>query len=133
MNPCLEEAERLLRLARRDRLACATLIALPELASSVACFHAQQAAEKALKALMTLHGVEFRRTHDLEELAARLEHAGQTLPVSEPDLIRLTPYAVEFRYNDDAMPLIDPADALSLADTLIAWCDTQIKTRRPSE
>jgi HEPN domain-containing protein len=133
MNPWLDEAERLLRLARRDRLACATLMLLPELASSVACFHAQQAAEKALKALMILHGIAFRRTHDLEELAARLEHAGQALPVSETDLIRLTPYAVEFRYDDEAISLIDPADALRVADALIAWSGKQIEARRPTE
>jgi HEPN domain-containing protein len=99
----------------------------------VACFHAQQAAEKALKALMMLHGIAFRRTHDLEELAARLEHAGETLPVSETDLIRLTPYAVEFRYDDEAISLIDPADALRVADALIAWSDKQIEASRPTE
>ena len=33
----------------------------------------QQAAEKALKAVMCLHGLEFRRTHDLEALAGHSE------------------------------------------------------------
>lgn len=38
---------------------------------------------------------------------------------------------MNLRYDDEAAPLIDPADALSLADTLIAWSDTQIKARGP--
>ena len=31
------------------------------------CFHAQQALEKALKAVLTIKHIDFRRTHDLEE------------------------------------------------------------------
>lgn len=52
MNPFIEEADRLLRLARKDRLACKLLLPVEELASSVASFHAQQAAEKALKPIL---------------------------------------------------------------------------------
>ena len=36
------------------------------------CFHAQQAAEKYLKALLTFYGVPFGRTHDLPELILKL-------------------------------------------------------------
>lgn len=42
----------------------------------MACFHVQQAVEKALKAVMFLHGLEFRRTHDLEGLSGTLADAG---------------------------------------------------------
>ena len=33
-----------------------------------AAFHAQQAGEKALEALLTFHGVEFARSHDIDYL-----------------------------------------------------------------
>ena len=36
------------------------------------CFHAQQTAEKHLKALLTLHSVPFPKTHDLTELLRRV-------------------------------------------------------------
>lgn len=36
-----------------------------------AVFHAQQAAEKALKGFLVWHGVRFRKTHSLEELGAQ--------------------------------------------------------------
>ena len=59
-----------------------------------------------LKAVMCLHHLEYRRTHDLEELAARLTTAGVLLPVTEEQLSHLTPYAVEFRYDDGAFHLL---------------------------
>lgn len=40
-------------------------------------FHAQQAAEKYLKAFLVWHQIEFRKTHDLQELlnlASRIDH-----------------------------------------------------------
>ena len=36
------------------------------------CFHAQQAAEKALKALYVFYNIKFRYTHDLDELVTNL-------------------------------------------------------------
>lgn len=80
MTPQREEAERLLRLARRDQAAFSVLLHASTVAVSVAFFHAQQAAEKALKAVMCLRGIEYRRTHDLEELAGQLADAGHRTP-----------------------------------------------------
>lgn len=71
MTPQREEAERFMRLVRRDEAAFRALLNSATVDFAVACFHAQQAVEKALKAVMFLHGLEFRRTHDLEELSAR--------------------------------------------------------------
>jgi HEPN domain-containing protein len=49
MTPQREEAERFLRLAKRDRAAFAALLNASAVDPSVACFHAQQAAEKSLR------------------------------------------------------------------------------------
>lgn len=81
MTPQREEAERFMRLARRDEAAFRALLVSDTVDFAVACFHAQQAVEKALKAVMFLHGLEFRRTHDLEELAGMLADAGINLPL----------------------------------------------------
>lgn len=48
MTPQLEEAERFLRLAKRDQAAFAALLNTPSVDPAVAFFHAQQAAEKSL-------------------------------------------------------------------------------------
>lgn len=61
------------------------------------CFHAQQCAEKYLKALLTVRAADFAKTHDLEALAARLRN-GHRPELSRDDLARLTRYATVTRY-----------------------------------
>jgi HEPN domain-containing protein len=61
------------------------------------CFHAQQGAEKYLKALLTQHGVAFPKIHDLTELIALLP--ADTRPALPPGILEaLNPYAIETRY-----------------------------------
>jgi HEPN domain-containing protein len=72
----------------------------PRIAQREACYLAQQAAEKALKALLIFLTVDFPRTHDLDRLcsllppdvATRRDHA---------DLSWLTGWVVEARYPGD--------------------------------
>ena len=61
-TPQREEAARILRLPRRDQAALVALLSAPEEALPVALFHAQQAAEKTLKAVMCLRDLEWRGT-----------------------------------------------------------------------
>lgn len=121
MTPQREEALRLLRLARRDHAAFDALIAASRVPAAVALFHAQQVVEKALKSVMCLYGLSFRRTHDLEQLASELADAGHAAPVGEGDLSRLTPYAVEYRYDDDAPELLSGEQARAIIESVMAW------------
>ncbi|MHA1506781.1 MAG: HEPN domain-containing protein [Candidatus Asgardarchaeia archaeon] len=62
------------------------------------CFHAQQCAEKYLKAFLTFHEIEFEKTHDISDLlllASKVDEGFVRL-LEEGKL--LTPYAVEVRY-----------------------------------
>jgi len=61
MTPQREEALRALRLADRDVAAFEVLSRHPEVPPAMACFHAQQAVEKSLKAVLFSRLVEFRR------------------------------------------------------------------------
>ena len=61
-------------------------------------FHAQQAAEKALKAWLTILGIDFPRTHDLSLLIHKLEEGGAEV-TSLWALLELNPFAVQFRYE----------------------------------
>lgn len=120
MTPQREEAARLLRLARRDQAAFVALLGAPAVA--VALFHAQQAAEKALKAVMCLQGLEYRRTHDLEELAAQLADVGVGPSVDAAELRPMTPYAVEYRYDDEAPQLLTGTEARAIVESLlVTW------------
>lgn len=126
-TPQREEAARLLRLAVRDQAALVALLGAPGVAASVAFFHAQQAVEKALKAVMCLHALEYRRTHDLEELAGQLADVGHPPRVAESDLRLLTPYAVEYRYDDEAPELLTAEQAQAIVSAVLAWSHAQMQ------
>jgi len=100
MKPHIEEAWRALRLADRDIQAFHVLEKSSEVHLSIICFHAQQAVEKSLKAVLFTHQIEFRRTHNLVDLAALLRQNGIELPISDDQLLKLNPFAVTFRYDD---------------------------------
>lgn len=82
--------------------------------------HAQQAAEKALKAALVLEGILPPRTHDLDDLRNRLP-AGWRVKRRHPDLARLTDHAVESRYPDNIAPVtpIQSATAVRQANAVV--------------
>ena len=63
-----------------------------------ACFHAQQGAEKAIKAVLRSRQIDFPLTHDIEELLELAEKGGIPLPQPVREAGSLTPHAVESRY-----------------------------------
>jgi hypothetical protein len=65
-------------------------------------FHAQQAVEKLLKALIGAHGQKYQYTHDLGELIRHVEALGETIPVRSRSLEDLTLYAGRWRYQEPA-------------------------------
>jgi len=78
-------------------------------ALDAACFHAQQAAEKHLKAFLIHAGVEFPFTHNLAkllELCAGLDTSFHSLTST---VTPLTPYAVELRYDSEFWPSVEVA------------------------
>ncbi len=65
------------------------------------CFHAQQAAEKHLKAFLVSCGKLAPRSHDLVALLALCVEAEPALGVLEADCRRLTYYGTTSRYPDE--------------------------------
>ena len=90
------EALRWLEFARRDLRIVAALHADPTLFTA-ACVHAQQAAEKSLKAVLVLHDLPVPFTHDLAYLRRLI---GDHLPPgpSQDDLDRLNRWGAAARY-----------------------------------
>lgn len=81
-----------------------TLTLLDHCPFSTVCFHAQQVAEKYLKALLTLHARPFPKSHDLLEIFRRLQD-GPQIQLDPVDLGILNRYAVEARYPGDWEPI----------------------------
>ena len=92
------------------------------------CFNAQQAAEKAIKALLIQHNVEFPYVHDLAGLLTLLERAGLEISESVRQAERLTRFAVFTRYPGLAPPirLEEYQEAIALAETVIRWAEEQV-------
>jgi len=87
------------------------------------CFHAQQAAEKAIKAVLLSRGIDFPLTHDIEELLEIAEASLVKLPEAVREAGLLTPYAVETRYPGHWAEIADTdlREALRVAELALAW------------
>src|SRR5215212_11441252 len=83
-------AEHLLRLARDDEAAARAMLDVGAVTDAIVGFHAQQAVEKALKAVLAFHDVEVPFTHDLAGLADLCATEAATLPSSLAEIDRLT-------------------------------------------
>lgn len=108
MNDNRTVARGWIRKAESD-LATMDLCIAHERALDTACFHAQQAAEKYLKAYLTAMDLDFPSIHNLEVL---IELCGQRDPsfLGVTSLGQsLTPYAAVLRYDNTFWPTIEIA------------------------
>ena len=98
----LEDARAWLAKAELDLRAADLELGAPEagLWGDVA-FHAQQAAEKALKAVLAWHDEPFRKTHSIEELGRACNAIDPGLRDLVDAAVPLTEYAWKFRYPGD--------------------------------
>ena len=92
-----------------------TLRAGEECPTDTVAFHAQQCAEKYLKAYLAYRGTEFPRIHDIGELIALA--AGLRVPLPVEEQRRLTAYATVTRYPGDyeAVSLAEAKRAVAMA------------------
>ena len=125
-------AEALLAKAVGDEAGLRALVDRHDVPDHVTGFLAQQAIEKALKAVLTKRDVHFERSHDIDYLCGLLEDAGLDLTPKLKAAVALTPWAVEFRYADpfDAPPL-DRANTLETVVTVREWATRVISTPEP--
>jgi HEPN domain-containing protein len=114
-------ARELLGLARDDLAAADALIDVASVTDAIVGFHAQQAAEKALKAALAGGGHDFPFTHNLSTLLQLCEDAGLVLPATLESVDLLTPYGVAGRYGARSAGPVDRAAALALATAAVAW------------
>jgi HEPN domain-containing protein len=89
----------LLNMAEKDLGALRGMSDSAVFVDEVFGFHAQQAVEKSMKAWLSLLGVDFPKIHDLEWLLAMLEEHGEKVPEDFHDLVDLTDFAVQYRYE----------------------------------
>jgi len=96
---------------------------------STLCFHAQQAAEKSIKAVLIFRGVDFPKVHSLTRLIdllpADIERTSHLIQSA-----RLTVYATILRYpgEDDASDVSTDKyqEAVHLAEIVFKWASELI-------
>lgn len=114
-------ARRYLLLAERDIKTVGLLMAVTESDDEAIGFHAQQAVEKCLKAILSLHQIPFRKTHDLAELIDLLHDAGRPIPPDAGELDYLNPFAVIFRYELMDLETFDRDHTRKLVESVYRW------------
>jgi HEPN domain-containing protein len=110
-------------------------IALPQgVLYSELCFHAQQAAEKSIKAVLIQHGIEFHKVHDLAYLITLLPPQAPLPPEAE-EVVALTGYAVMFRYPGDYEDITaeEYHEAIQLAQIVYRWAAQMIAANEDEE
>jgi len=113
----------LLALAEKDGKAAWILTRAADPQMDAAGFHLQQMVEKSLKAWMALKDIDYPKTHDLSLLLRLLEDAGEDLEPFWP-LLRLNPFAVQFRYEVAGEDFPDFEEVAQLASQLLAHVES---------
>jgi len=126
MQAC-DLANKFLELAGRDCTALRVLAADSSTADETVGFHAQQAVEKCLKAVLILHAIEFRKTHALDELIDLLKKHDLPLPSNADELDFLTPYAVLLRYDFDTCESLSREETISLVNNVYLWTESLLQ------
>ena len=97
--------------AAQDLAVLDRLLDDPDINDETLGYHAQQAAEKLIKALLALHGHDYPRSHNIGLLLDLLASHGIALPDRFEAVQTLTPFGTVFRYDD--LPLEDTPDRRS--------------------
>jgi HEPN domain-containing protein len=121
MATCADLARRLLDAARDDELMASSLLPVQGVTDAGIDFHAQQAVEKAIKAVLSVKQTKFPFTHDLERLRDFTEKSGIELPATLNGIEHLTPFARDERYGSETPLGLDRDQALKWATAAVAW------------
>lgn len=119
-----------LRRARSDLALARFTSTATEILYEDLCFHAQQAAEKAVKAVLVSRSVEFPKTHDLNRLLGLVLADGVDVPEAIREADRLTRHAFQSRYPGPwSVSEDDYRRALALAQEVVEWAAGLVEGR----
>ncbi len=104
---------------------------VPEAYLEDLCFLAQQAAEKAVKALLIERRIDFPYVHDLGRLLFLLEEEGEEVPEEIRAAAELTLYASATRYPGVVRPVTteEYSQATEIAETVVRWVEQRLSIR----
>jgi len=94
------------------------------------CFHAQQAVEKSIKAVLITKGIPFPKTHNIDTLIGLLP-GDVPVPPDDAKAVELTEYAVMLRYPGVNEPVTEEEyhETVRLAESVVKWAEGVIGPR----
>lgn len=112
----------------RSELSVAHMSDDERISPEILAFHAQQAVEKAFKAILVRDQIEFPRTHVIAILINLCRSAGYEIPEAVGDAVVLTRYAVATRYPGQQEPVSreEAREAALLASQVLDWVEQQL-------
>ncbi|MDQ6756145.1 MAG: HEPN domain-containing protein [Bacteroidota bacterium] len=116
----MKEFEKWFKKAENDLLVITNNLASVNIPVDACCFHAQQAAEKYLKAYLISKEISFPKIHDLIALNNLCINLNTAFVEIQESALRLSDYAITPRYPDalDDLTLEDAKKALQDALTI---------------
>jgi len=132
--PPREMTRLLLQKADQDLYVLDILVSDGQAPIEVFGFHAQQAVEKLIKAVLALNKITYGRTHRLGELVDLATDNGLAVPDYVELLVDLTPYAVEFHYDiapDEGGDELDKHRTLEAIKALRGWIMEEMDSTPP--
>lgn len=113
--------------AERDAIAVDRMGPDGELADAIVGLHAQQAAEKYLKAVLAHRGITYRRVHSITYLLGLLSDHDVAPPPRAPELEAFTPWAPQARYDlDTEGAMLDRETATELVRGVQEWARAEL-------
>ena len=119
----------LVRKAEADESVLDKLLDDPDIPDDILGFHAQQAIEKRLKAVLAFHEVAYDRTHSIGYLTSLLEHRGIELPGGREQIEELTPWAVVARYESGLEEVLDRGAVRGQMAVVRDWSERLLSAR----
>ena len=109
----------------------ARMVENDEIAPEIIAFHAQQAVEKALKALLVQRQVEFTRTHIIGVLIVLCKESGYKIEENLEEAVTLSRFAIASRYPGETDPITrqEAKIAADLANQVLNWVESQIEKK----
>ena len=117
----IDEIRQWVRKAQNDLGSAKRLSSGQEVFPDTAVYHCQQAAEKVLKAYLTLTDVPFAKIHDLSALVDECLKSDKAFEQLRDAAEVLTPYGTAFRYPGEVLEpeASDVQEAITLAESVV--------------
>ncbi len=127
-EPTREKVKEWLMLSAEDRTSAKSLLKNEPSVGFAICFHAQQFAEKALKAYLTSKQQHIEKTHDLLRIVKQCAALDPEFGNYEIIADELSPYATETRYPDDYRPVSceEAEEAVASAELILNLVKTKL-------